>query len=375
MGGLTTSAAPELTPTVSVHTLRNQLNAAWVEIKDLRRTVAHQARLLENLAPETHPAAPSVNCIYWLFSDIRRHERSWYLHWQRLLPSLRGLGTMPAPEVTPNVWAKHLAARRHEEQRGGGTPSAITLNIELARLKGMLDWAVEARMISFNPLTAAKRIKASDQRETKLSPADIDRLLLEAESLRDHRLKEEDDDGMRSKLLQAAALCWFDSMMRFNEARSMRRSLIQPNGDYQIPREHTKTDAGARTVTLTARTLEAIRAIPVVEDNDHVFVNPRTGKLLSYHTLRRWFRRAVESARLDAKTAPRDRRIVIHHLRHAGATAADAAGVRPGALMTVLGHRTHASTARYLHREGAESAHHVAEHMAGLTRRPPKKKK
>jgi len=248
------------------------------------------------------------------------------------------------------------------------------LNIELARLKGMLDWAVEAQLIDFNPLRAAKRIQASDQRETKLSPADIDRLLLEAESLRDQRLSPEDDDGTRSKLLQAAALCWFDSMMRFNEARSMRRSLIQPNGDYRIPREHTKTDAGARTVTLTARTLEAIRAIPVVEDSDYVFTNPRTGKLLSYHTLRRWFRWTCESARLDAKTAPRDKRIVIHMLRHAGATAADAAGVRPGALQTVLGHRSHASTARYLHREGAESAHHVAEKMAELAHGVKKRK-
>ncbi len=364
--------APALTPSVSGSeaSLRRQLIAAWDEIKDLRRTVAHQARLLENLSSETHPAAPSLNAIYWLFSDTRRHDRSWYLHWQRLLPSLRGMGTMPAPEITPLVWNRHVAARRHEEQRGGGTPSSITLNIELARLKAMLDWAVENRMLDFNPLRAAKRIKVRDQRETRLSPDDIDRLLLEAESLRDHRLAEEDDDGTRSKLLQASALCWFDSMMRVSEARHIKRSMIQPNGDYRIPREHTKTDAGERTVTLTARTLEAIRAVPVHPHSDYVFTNPNTGKLLSYHTLRRWFRWTCERARMDAKAAPRDRRIVIHHVRHAGATAADAAGVRPGALSTVLGHRDGRSTARYIHREGIESAHHVAEKME---RRPPRR--
>lgn len=347
--------------------LRSQLASSWAEIQTLRRTVAHQARLLEHLAPETHPAAPSLNCVYWLFSDTRRHEKSWFLHWQRLQPTLRGLGTMPAPEITPIVWSRHLAARRNEEQRGGGTPCDGTLNTELARLKAMLDWAVENEMISFNPLGAAKRLKTRDVRETKLSPSDIDALLVEAESLRDGRLREEDDDGLRSKLLQASTLCWFDSMMRVKEARHIKRSMIQPNGDYRIPREHTKTDAGERTVTLTARTIEAIAAIPAHPESDYVFVNPATGKLLSYATLRRWFRWTCKSARMDAKATPRDKRIVIHHVRHAGATAADAAGVRPGALSKVLGHSSLKTTERYIHREGVESAHHVAEKIQAMT--------
>lgn len=361
----------ELTPTVSAVTLRRQLSEAWGEIRTLRMTVAHQARLLENLAPETHPAAPSVNCVYFLFAPAHWREPSWRLHWQRLQPSLRGLGTMPAPEVTAIAWSRHLAARRNEEQRGGGTPCDGTLNTELARLKAMLDWAVENRMIDFNPLRPAKRVKTRDRRETRLSPADIDQLLLEAEELRDHRLAEGDDDGLRSKMLQAAALLWHDTMMRPKEARHLRRSWIQPNGDYRIPREHTKTDAGERTVTLTERTIEAIKAIPAQEGSDYVFTNPTTGKLLSYHTFRRWFRWTCKNGRLDAKAAPRDKCLTPHMLRHAGATTADAAGVRPGALSTVLGHADLRSSARYIHREGVESAHHVAEAME---RAPPKKK-
>jgi integrase/recombinase XerD len=372
--------------------LRRQLTEAWAEVKTLREqnqllrtenkalrfTTAGQGRSLSLLSPETHPAAPSVNCVYWLFSDVRRHEKSWHLHWQRLQPSLRGLGTMPASEVTPIVWARHLAARRAEEQRGGGTPCDGTLNTELARLKAMLSWAVESRMIPFSPLQAAKRIKTRDRRETTLSPADIDQLLVEAESLRDQRLAEGDDDGLRSRMLQAAALLWHDTMMRPKEARHLRRSRIQQNGDYRIPREHTKTDAGERTVTLTGRTMEAIDAIPVHGDSDYVFVNPRTGKLLSYHTFRRWFRWTCKTSRMDAKAAPRDKRITPHMLRHSGATTADAAGVRPGALSTAIGHASLKSTERYIHREGIESAHHVAEKMtefAALRHRPKKSKR
>jgi len=76
--------------------------------------------------------------------------------------------------------------------------------------------------------------------------------------------------------------------------------------------------------------------------------------------------------RLDASNAKCAATCVIHHVRHAGATAADAAGVRPGALSTVLGHSDSRSTARYIHREGVESAHHVAEKME---RRPPRRTK
>ena len=132
--------------------LRSQLAAAWSEIQTLRRTVAHQARLLEHLHPETHPAAPSLNCVYWQFSLAHCHEKSWAHHWDRLMPTLRGLGTMPASEITTVVWMRHLAARRAEIHRFGSPPSDQTLNVELGRLKHMLSWAVEQHMIQFNPL-------------------------------------------------------------------------------------------------------------------------------------------------------------------------------------------------------------------------------
>jgi hypothetical protein len=98
--------------------LRTARNDAWAEIKALRRTVANQGRLLSLLHSETHPAAPSLNCCYWLFSLAHEHTPSWKEHRNRLLPSLRGMGTMLAPDLTPVAWSRHLSARRREEQRG-----------------------------------------------------------------------------------------------------------------------------------------------------------------------------------------------------------------------------------------------------------------
>jgi integrase len=353
--------------------LRTQLVEAWAEIQTLRRTVAHQARLLEHLAPETHPAAPSVNCVYWLFSEAHRHTPSWRTHWDRLMPTLRGLGTLPAPDLTPLAWVRHLAGRRHEEQRGGGTPCEHTLNIELGRAKGMLDWAVEQQMIAFNPLRAARYAKTTSRRETNLRQHDVDRLLEEAAQLRDRRKQDWQDDGTRSAMLRVLILCWFDSMLRFNEARHLRRDLIEPNGDYPVARADTKTEAGSRTVTLTPRTLDAIRAVPIHPDTNYVFVNPATGAILGENTVRGWFRWACEHGRLDARAAPREGRLCPHMLRHAGATAADAAGARPGALQQTLGHANMRSTERYLHRDRTESARHVAEVMTLAARRGPQK--
>lgn len=334
--------------------LRAQLAESWTEIKTLRRTVAHQARLLENLASETHPAAPSVNCVYWLFSVAHEHESSWKERRNRLLPSLRGLGTLPAPDLTPNVWARHLAARI-----ASGEVCAHTRNLELGRLKGMLDWAVETEMIRHNPLRAAKKEKTISRRETELRYYDIDQLLNAAEDVGDRRLRDGDDDGLRAKKLRAFILCCFDSMLRFREAHHIDRDAISPDGDVTVLGKGKKL----RTVRLTTRTLEAIREIP---GEGRVFPE-------SPATYRRHFRWACEHGRLDAKAAPRDKRIVIHHLRHAGATEADAAGVRAGALQQVLGHASLKTTERYLHRDAVESARHVAEIMAVPVRRPPKR--
>lgn len=347
--------------------LRSQLASAWAEIQTLRRTIAHQARLLEHLGPETHPAAPSLNCVYWKFSLAHEHGRSWLDHRNRLLPTLKGLGTLPAPEVTPIRWAEHVAQRRHEHHRYGKPPCDYTLDIELGRAKGLLDWAVENQMIAFNPLRGAKRSGAKSRRETDLKPYDVDAMLEAARDVTDKRLCDGDDDGLRAKKLSAFILCCFRSMLRRNEARFLRRGAIRPNGDVDVIGKGRKK----RTVTLTADTLEAIAAIPVHPKSDYVFAS-ETGKPHGSTTFHSWFRWACEHGRLDSRAAPGER-VVIHSLRHAGATAADAAGVRPGALQQVMGHASLETTERYLHRDAIESAHHVAELMS--PRRPPRRTK
>lgn len=350
---------------------------AWAEIKDLRRTCAAQARLLANLASETSPTAPSVNCVYWLYSLVREHEKSWGHIWQRLQPLLRRLGTLPAPELNPMIWEQHRAVRRREPDRRGNFPHEYTLNIELTRAKEMLNWAVANQMILFNPLAPARNVRTVCERETRLRQGDVESLLAAVEKLRDERKPEEQDDGRRAALLRAFVLCCFDSMLRFNEARHLRRDLIGHDGCYTLSWTTTKNQK-ARTVVLTPRTVDAIAAIESVPGTHYVFANRETGELLGETFFRRFFRRACKACGIDARCAPGDRRIVVHHLRHAGASEADEAGARPGAIKDTLGHSRLATTEKYLHREKTESARHVAERMiaaATASRRPPQRAK
>ena len=350
--------AERVTSSVSAVTLRLQLREAWAEIQTLRRTVAHQARLLEHLHAETHPAAPSVNCVYWLWSETQMHRPSWRTVWNRVKPTLDGLGTVPAPELTPIAWERHRNTRRRQEHRRGSGPCEHTLNIELARAKGILGWAVENQILDFNPLAGAKYVRTVSRRETELAPYDIERMLLAAEDVRDKRLCEGDDDGTRARKLTAFILCCFDSMLRFTEAHNLDRDAITPAGEVEVLGKGRKL----RTVVLTSRTLEAIAAVP---GEGRLFPEGAT-------TIRGWFRWCCEHGRIDAKAAPRDKRIVPHHCRHAGATAADAAGVRPSALQLTLGHAKMSTTERYLHRDKLTAAREVAEAME---RRPPKRAK
>lgn len=364
MATTVSSAVTSVTPPAGVsvvHTLRKSLSAAYAEIKELRRTLASQARLLSLLAPETHPAAPSLNCVYWLYAPSRWHGKSWPVEWRQLRNSLDSLGEMLAPDVTPVVWEAHRSRRR------AAGVCEYTLNLELGRLKALLNWAVETGMIKFSSLAAAKYVKTKSRRETKLKGFDVEAMLIAAEDLADGRRREGDDDGRRSKQLRAFILLCFDEMLRTSEARGIRRDLIEPNGDVSVTGKGDKT----RIVNLTPRTREAIAEVPEHPGTPDVFVDPRTGKLLSRKTMRNWFNWACAHGGIADHGAP-NKKATPHRLRHAGATQADERGADPNALRIALGHSDLSTTQRYLHREEKESARHVAAIMEGATRAPPR---
>lgn len=335
------------------------------QVMMLTATVESQAATLANVTDDCGPDAPSIACVYWLYGPTRWTEPSWASVCNRLKPLIRDIGDLPAMRLTPLAWAQHRARRKAEADLRGGTPADHLLNIELARAKEMLGWAVANKLIKYNPLAPAKRAKAICRRETWLPLPDVERLLAACDDVVDLRLAEGDDDGLRAKILRAFVLCCHDSMLRFMEAATLRRDRIGVGGRVELASRTTK-GGKRRTVFLTPRTLEALGQLPA---GPHVFtdgdkpVNPRT--------LRYWFRQLCVVAGVDSLVAPGERQIRPHDLRASGASTADEHGARPTAIRDTLGHASMATTAIYLRSGQAENARTVTDVIVAATRRPP----
>jgi integrase len=333
--------------------------AAFAEMGDLATLVRQQqetiARLSETIARLAGPKAlgPSVTIseLFARYTDVRQHEKNWRHVRARLDHLIWRLGDLPASELTPLKWAEHRSARATDPSRYGRPPCAHTLNLELARAKEMLKWAVANKLLDENPLQAAKRTRAVSARESWISEEDLQRLLEAAGTLLNTR--RINGQSRMPAVLRAFILCCMDSMLRFNEARHLRRDRIAPDGTIELLAKETKTGR-RRIVGLTPRTLAAIEAIST--EDPRVFFNPERGALYSEGAIRTWFRRACEASGVDSRVADGDVRLHIHDLRHSGASAADARGASALAIRDALGHTKLSMTERYLHHHQRKSA-------------------
>jgi integrase len=351
--------------------LRVELEDARNQIAKLTAIARDQAKALAELTDESPPWAPTLATVYWRYGPTRWAEPVWPKAWERLHPTVDALGDLPAIKLTPEVWGVHRAQRRLVPSRLGTPLKDSTLNLELGRAKEMLDWAVNSKLIKYNPLKSAKAVPTVQRRETRLPPDDLERLLAAADDVVDERLPEGDDDGYRALVLKAFTLCCFDSMLRTNEALNLQHNRIRDDGRTEVASRQSKNKR-ARVVFLTPRTLEAIAKVPRDPEAPQ-FVFARKGLRLNNKAVGDWFRRCAKKAGVDSLAAPGDDRVVPRDLRASGATAADEAGARATAVRDTLGHAHLATTEIYLRSEKEESARLVASAIiAATTRKGPR---
>lgn len=337
------------------------------QVMMLTATVESQAATLANVTDDCGPAAPSIACVYWLYGPTRWHTRSWVSECNRLKPLIRSVGDLPAAKLTPLAWSQHAARRKLEPDLHGNVPTDPLLNLELARAKQLLSWAVANRMLKFNPLTPAKRINAVSRRETWLPLVDVDRLLSACDDVVDRRLRDGDDDGTRARVLRAFVLCLHDPMLRFMEAVRviLQPERVAPDGRVELASSETK-GSKRRTVYLTPRAAEAVRQMPTL------------AKPLKRRKLALWFRQLCEVAGVDSLVAPGEKRIRPQDLRASAASTADENGARATAIRDALGHAKMSTTEIYLRSGQASNARAATDVMAAAVRRPalraPRKK-
>lgn len=322
----------------------------------LTATVKELSTTLANVTDDCGPDAPSLACVYWLYGPTRWATKSWAAECGRLRPLLRDIGDLPAAKLTPLAWSQHVARRKLEPDHRGNFPADVLLNQELGRAKQLLSWAVSNRMLKYNPLAAARRVKAVSRRETWLPLADVDRLLAACDDVVDKRLCDGDDDGDRARILRAYVLCLHDPMLRPGEAVKvlLRPDRIAPDGRVELASRETK-GAKRRAVFLTPRTTEAVRDLPPFDP-----AKPIRRRKLGY-----WFRDLCVRAGVDSLVAPGEKRVRPHDLRASAASTADEHGVRATAIRDALGHSRIATTEIYLRSGQASNARAATEGMTG----------
>lgn len=351
--------------------LRSELVASKLQLARLTQTVRSQQRTIAELTGAEPGAAPSVACVYWLYAPPRWGDRSWAKVSAKLRPFVDEYGDLGAHLVTPQIWDAHRVRRLQTPTRMGRPPCERTLNFSLAEVNALLKWAVRRQIIRRNPLEEAKAIKVRARRETTITPEELDRLIHAAEDLRDERIPVEDDDGQVSAKVKAFLLCLYRSMLRWNEAMTLRWDRIGELGDVELLGRETKSGR-RRMVTLTPETLEAISRINRVPDSPFVFANPETLKPYSYSGFRKWWAKICHWAGMDSLVAEGDTRLQPRDLRASGATAADEAGVRPTAIQGAMGHASLSTTQLYLRSDQTANARLVASKMDGEERGPPR---
>jgi len=323
------------------------------EAAALRAQIAALTAAVNLLAakPKSEPTI-TVAALFAEFDMAHAGVKSWETNRYRLLPLVERLGMMPAAQLTPLKWAEHAAVRAATRNSFGRLPKPHLIGVELGRAKELLKFGVANGFLETNPLALAKRPKTISARETWLEEDSVQALLEGVSAV----------PGERNQLLMRAfILLCLDGMLRFEEARNLRRDRIK-NGVIELSAKSTKSKR-RRTIGLTPRVLEAIADVPPVIGDPRVFVNPNRGRLYGPTTLRVWFRVACEASGVDALAADGER-VVIHTLRHSGASAADARGASPMAIRDCLGHTSLAITERYLHRHRESGAQDLARLMA-----------
>ena len=146
------------------------------------------------------------------------------------------------------------------------------------------------------------------------------------------RLFEASGESLKPLLLVA-----FDTGMRLREILDLHWNQVDlTEGVIRLLPGDTKAE-DARTVLLTERVLEALRALPRGLPGVAVFPNPSTGA--PWQDIRKAFRRAVTKANLEG--------LWFHDLRRSFVTRARKLGVSESVVMRMSGHRTRAVFDRY----------------------------
>ena len=235
-----------------------------------------------------------------------------------------GFGPMPLGAIKP----RHISEWVSEQKHG-----ASTISRDLAILHAIFDSAEREELIGSNPAKRIERPKMPRQRWRLLQPAEVPAVV-----------KAFTDDRARRVFL-----CLILTGLRRSELEGLRWSnLDMLEGTLRVV--ESKSEEGERLVaipsTLGAELADHYATSKHRADSDYVFGHPERGTRLDAKWYADQFIKALAVAGISDYIRP------FHDARHAALTNLAATGASPIAVMATAGHRSMATTRRYLHLAG-----------------------
>ncbi len=304
----------------------------------------------------------------WLESHPSIDPRTRELYNQRIRDHLNPvLGSLKLSEIDSGDVSR-VVERAARAGRSGWTQKGI-----LSLLSGIMRYALERRLIAYNPVSALpkrdrpKTREGGRGRKRILETAELRRLFLAAGRFRP-LFAVAAYAGLR--LSEVLALTWEDVDLE-NERLHVHKQLSRPNRYDPAPphRVELKSDSDEgceRYVFLhddLAKILRELRGARVPREDDYLFAT-RNGTPFGQRNVSRAFEDAVERAGIRWES--RDDKPTFHSLRHGFAAAIIAGGADQGHVARLLGHTDPAFTYKvYVHE--FDQARRQAESKAALT--------
>lgn len=241
----------------------------------------------------------------------------------RLEPSF---GRLPLAAIRPRDIAAHV-------KTGLATHAPATVNLDVTVLGDVLKAAKREELIDSNPADGVERPKIPRRRWRILEPAEVA-----------HVLRAFTDEQARTIFLTLA----LTGIRRF-ELQGLRWRDVDLV-DCVLRVRVSKSEEGERTIALVPALAEALwqqrRRTNFAGDGEYVFCHPQLGSKIGHEWYADQFRAALKAVGIDDYVRP------FHDARHGALTNMAATSPSPIALMATAGHRSMATTNRYLHLAG-----------------------
>lgn len=251
-------------------------------------------------------------------------KKSWYSEVTKLRVLCNVFGDKNLSEISPMAIERYKRQRKEALTNKGTPRSPQSVNIELNILSRICDLAINAGLISINPMGKVKRLKCDNAR---------DRVMTDDEEARLLEACTGDYEFVASFIILAV-----NTAMRSGEIKNLRWVDV----DFvkrQITVRRTKSRRN-RVIPMNQPVIDLLRRLKETSQSEYVITGTRRPDRKIYSTEYCWKRVCLAAGVKNLR---------VHDLRHTTPSRLANMGVDAFTIREILGHSTMQMASRYTH--------------------------